>query len=290
MSKSRCVRRFATLSVVAAALGVGAADRAIAQTPQAAPTLTPVEQTTSIGRGGPFPPAPTKAVTAAERRHVVPRSERLVRIPRKRGPRIKRPGASAGMSIDGTHGPYANKLGWILYYNDRFWAATLGSSYRTPTIYNDMRRYGVYRCGSTQLTLSNAWACQNPFFITWDNAWFESYFNWNSGGDGAVAAILAHEWGHSVQWLLGIQLRYQLHREKFADCAAGAFLANLGRAGRLDNLGIGDANEAVNAIWSIGDAQTLPLDQAHGSPRDRYDMLIYGWRYGPWACVNWARS
>jgi hypothetical protein len=283
----------AVSTLVALATGLATGGQAHAQTSAAEPALPPLEQTTVIGRGGPFPVAPTKALSARERRRLVPRSERRVRVPRKGGPRVRRPGSGSAIaraSIDGTHGPYANKLGWILYYADRYWARTLGSRYRTPTLYNDMRSTGVNRCGNDTLTLNNAWACRDPFFITWDNNWFQAYFNWNQGGDASVAAILAHEWGHSVQWLLGIPLRYMLHREKFADCASGAFMADMGRSGRLDNLGIGDAQEAVNAIWVLGDAQPQPLDSAHGSSRDRYDMFVYGGQYGPWACVNWARS
>jgi predicted metalloprotease len=127
--------------------------------------------------------------------------------------------------------------------------------------------------------------------VTWDSQFLLRYFNSVNHGDMGVAAIIAHEWGHASQALLGLRsakMNYSIWRELYADCQAGAWSADMARNRRLDNIGVGDAREAVNTIWSLGDAAGTHWthSSAHGTSQQRYNFFVYGWNYGPQACVN----
>jgi Putative neutral zinc metallopeptidase len=276
----------------AAVLSIAAASLAMATTPALASngvrTLLPVAQTKGATkivaeRKGKFPTAPRLRLTEAMKRDRVKPSETTLRLtPTAAAPRK--------LQIDGSWGPYATKLNSILYYVNRFWSPRI-SNYRTPVLYNDMRRYGTIRCGTSVLSLNNAWYCSNGHFITWDNNWLLGFFNDQRYGDMGVAALIAHEWGHATQSLLGLRsskLTYSIWQELYADCQSGAWSADMARRGQLDRLGVGDPQEAVNTIYSIGDRPGTAWNApgAHGVGSQRASFFIYGWNYGPQACVN----
>jgi hypothetical protein len=107
--------------------------------------------------------------------------------------------------------------------------------------------------------------------------------NWRMGidyGDGAIAAVMAHEVAHHVQNLAGIldlkaggQL-YTVHTELQADCLAGVYMAEAYWDGMLDN---NDYQQARNWMYNAGDG--LPVDHAdhHGSGQQRLEFFEYGW-------------
>jgi len=107
--------------------------------------------------------------------------------------------------------------------------------------------------------------------------------DWEMGidyGDGAIAAVMAHEVGHHVQELAGIldmkaggQL-YTVHTELQADCLAGVYMADAYWDGMLDN---NDYQQARNWMYNAGDGR--PVDDAwhHGSGQQRLDWFDYGW-------------
>src|SRR4051812_16790868 len=82
-------------------------------------------------------------------------------------------------------------------------------------------------------------------------------------GDFAPIVVMAHEWGHHVQSLLGIVPQPGNAFELQADCLAGAYASQAAQQGLLDP---GDVTEAVATSANAGDPLGLPQDApgAHG--------------------------
>ena len=76
-------------------------------------------------------------------------------------------------------------------------------------------------------------------------------------GDFAPIVVTAHEWGHHVQWLLGVVPEPGNAFELQADCLAGAYASDAGQQGLLDP---GDITEAVASRRRHGDPLGLPQD------------------------------
>jgi predicted metalloprotease len=69
-------------------------------------------------------------------------------------------------------------------------------------------------------------------------------------GHFAPIVVLAHEWGHHLQTLLGIAPAQGSRFELQADCLAGAYASDAGQQGLLDP---GDITEAVASSADAGD-------------------------------------
>ena len=121
-------------------------------------------------------------------------------------------------------------------------------------------------------------------------------------GDFSQAYILAHELGHHVQNLLGINaaLRQaqsgvsqvesnglQVGLELQADCFAGAWARSFSDRGFLDD---GDLDEGVNAAGAVGDdAITGSSNQenfTHGSSAQRIEWFNTGFNEGTDSCTT----
>ena len=95
-------------------------------------------------------------------------------------------------------------------------------------------------------------------------------------GDYAVVTIIAHEWGHHVQHLLGeVPTGDGPDFELQADCLAGAFTAHAKQAGLLEP---GDLHEAALLSISAGDPPVpLPgLPNEHGTSDQRLEAFMEG--------------
>jgi uncharacterized protein len=131
-----------------------------------------------------------------------------------------------------------------------------------------------------------------------------------TGGDFAQAYVLAHELGHHVQNLLGIEpqvrrlqqqrpdLRNELSvkMELQADCLAGVWGYSTGQRGILEE---GDAEDAMNAASAIGDDRIQRMGQGwvqpdsftHGSSRQRKEWFRRGFEKGdPQACDTFGAA
>jgi predicted metalloprotease len=102
-------------------------------------------------------------------------------------------------------------------------------------------------------------------------------------GDFAPIVVMAHEWGHHVQWLAGIVPGLGNAFELQADCLAGAYTSDAGQRGLLDP---GDVTEAVTSSAEAGDPLGLPQDApgAHGINDDRITAFMRGYLDGPTGC------
>jgi uncharacterized protein len=141
-----------------------------------------------------------------------------------------------------------------------------------------------------------------PFYCEFDHpptvylthAWFEKKAK--PLGDFAMAFIVAHEWGHHIQNLLGlfrVQVRYprlvtNLHIELMADCLAGVWAKAVYHERLLEP---GDIDEAVALAADLADrAGTSPRDpSAHGSAGERVSWFKRGYDSGrAAACKTWS--
>jgi uncharacterized protein len=102
-------------------------------------------------------------------------------------------------------------------------------------------------------------------------------------GDFAPIVVMAHEWGHHVQTLLGLEPAPGNTFELQADCLAGAYSSDAGQRRLLDP---GDITEAVAMAATAGDPLGLPQDApgAHGINDDRITAFMRGYLGGVDAC------
>jgi predicted metalloprotease len=93
--------------------------------------------------------------------------------------------------------------------------------------------------------------------------------------DFAPIVVMAHEWGHHLQMLLGVAPAEGNTFELHADCLAGAYTSDAGQRGLLDP---GDITEAVAMAATAGDPLGLPWDTsgAHGVNDDRITAFMRG--------------
>lgn len=116
-------------------------------------------------------------------------------------------------------------------------------------------------------------------------------------GAAGVVTVVAHEWGHHIQYLTGDLVRafaflgYTIQNELQADCYAGLYAKHAQEVSRLLDPNAFRAG-IVPAVYHYRDPQNLPwLDpRAHGQPEQRALAFLSGLRYGaPVACEPWGR-
>lgn len=117
-----------------------------------------------------------------------------------------------------------------------------------------------------------------------------------TGGPFAEEYVLAHEFGHHVQNLLGFLQQGQqagsegtaVRTELQADCFAGVWGANAVQTGFLQPLSREQVNQALNAASVIGDdriqektqGQVNPETWTHGSAEQRQTWFVNGLQGG----------
>jgi uncharacterized protein len=179
-----------------------------------------------------------------------------------------------------------------------FWSQTLGSSYRDTKT--------VFFTQATSTGCGQASAETGPFYCPIDEKIYldldflqqlESELGFN--GDFAEAYVVAHEYGHHIQKLTGIndevQQAQQAHPNRAnalsirlelqADCLAGVWGYSANQRGLLDQE---DPGEAIGAAQSVGDDRIQQKTQGridpetwnHGSAADRMKWFTKGFQSG----------
>jgi uncharacterized protein len=194
-------------------------------------------------------------------------------------------------------------MSFVLDDSQGTWNQLLEGRYRDAKL-RTYRRALQSACGQGQ-------AAMGPFYCPGDEAvyldlsFFDDLQNrFGAPGDFAQAYVIAHEIGHHVQNVLGIEQQMrQLQRarpsqanelsvrlELQADCFAGVWGHSAQQRGKLDP---GEVREALDAAAAIGDdrlqeattGRVVPDSFTHGSSADRMEWFQRGFESGdPDAC------
>ncbi|AIN64119.1 neutral zinc metallopeptidase [Providencia stuartii] len=175
----------------------------------------------------------------------------------------------------------------------------LGKQYQQPKLV-------IYRNG-TSTACGQGKAFMGPFYCPADNKVYIdlSFYNdmktkLGAGGEFAQGYVVAHEIGHHVQHLLGIERQVRklqqgvstkeanklsVKLELQADCFAGVWGHNMDKEGILDD---GDLQSALNVAQAIGDdrlqqqsqGRVIPDSFTHGTSQQRYFWFKKGFETG----------
>ena len=174
----------------------------------------------------------------------------------------------------------------------------------------------VFFSGHTNTGCGQASSQTGPFYCPLDSLiYFDLDFlvtlqnQFGATGDLAAQYIVAHEYGHHVQNVLGIneQMRraqqedpnranqYSVALELQADCFAGAWASDVSARGLLDDPR--EVEEALNAAAAVGDdaiqqktqGRVDPESWTHGSSAQRVEWFQRGFRTGdPQRCTTFG--
>lgn len=187
---------------------------------------------------------------------------------------------------------------WVLNDNQEQWSKLLGAQYRPTTL--------VLFSDATQSGCGPADAATGPFYCPADekvyidlNFYEELHTRFGASGDFAQAYVLAHEVGHHIQNVLGIEREMRraqqsnpratnelsVRMELQADCFAGIWGHSTAQRDKLDP---GDVEEGLNAAASIGDdriqkqatGRITPESFTHGTSQQRQTWLNRGLQQG----------
>jgi predicted metalloprotease len=164
----------------------------------------------------------------------------------------------------------------------------------------------VFFTGSVSTGCGNASSAVGPFYCPVDQTIYIDLSFYDElrsrfgaqGGPFAEAYVIAHEYGHHVENLLGVLDRARdgttgptssgVRVELMADCLAGAWARGAVDTGYIEPLTDADIADGLNAASVIGDdkiqeqttGQVQPELWTHGSAEQRQNWFLTGYREG----------
>jgi predicted metalloprotease len=193
------------------------------------------------------------------------------------------------------------------------WEQRLGARYQRTRVVL-FRDVIDSACGFAQ-SATGPFYCPEDRKVYLDLGFFDELSKrFGAPGDFAEAYVIAHEIGHHVQNLLGLNARASADRragpnsasvalELQADCFAGVWGHAASQTGRFQygrvELDPGDADEAIRAAAAIGDdrlqkmatGRVMPERFTHGSSAQRVEWFKRGMESGdPRACSTSAAT
>jgi uncharacterized protein len=194
----------------------------------------------------------------------------------------------------------------------KYWTSALANN-RTP--YRTAQT--VFFSGRTQTGCGPATAATGPFYCPADETvyldlGFFDQLRQDFGAQGGAFAesyVIAHEYGHHVQHILGYDTLVGRDRqgpasgsvrlELQADCFAGVWARNAVRTGVVASLTQADIDDGLNAASVIGDdriqaasgGRVTPESFTHGTSAQRQKWLSTGYTTGdPARCDTWKAT
>jgi predicted metalloprotease len=173
-------------------------------------------------------------------------------------------------------------VNYMVPFLDQYWAeasAAMGVTYYSPNgiyFYNTWDVPGPTMSGCGELGINNAFYCWTDWSIYLDHTFLDQQLQWY--GDFAVAAVIAHEWGHHMEQVFGwsTAVLSSIQLELYADCAAGAVAAEMEWQGALE---ADDLEEAYELALTIGDPIGTDPNSggAHGTSEQRIEAFMGGY-------------
>ena len=184
---------------------------------------------------------------------------------------------------------------------EEFWSEKFPETFRgkfkpvsSLISYDSGEPRGPSVCGGRSFGRINASYCIDDDVMAWDRGVLmpivKEYFQ-----DIAVVAVLAHEYGHAVQWAAGLVDKRTpvVVEEQQADCFSGAYLRWVaeGKSPRF-TLSTGDGlNHVLGGVVASRDPILTPrdsdmLEDGHGTALDRVGAFQIGFDEGAQRCAK----
>jgi predicted metalloprotease len=174
-----------------------------------------------------------------------------------------------------------------------FWKETFSGTsvrYRSPKL--SMASRTVRSDCGTATTDTGPGYCRRDETISMPLDFLIKDIGWPDN-DASIAMVVAHEWAHHAQKLIGITLAqrelgfFTIQIELQADCFTGAFMDFAGTKTWFKREGLEDV---VASLAELGDPRSVPWfdPQAHGTSAQRVAAMLKGYRKGAVACLDFT--